>query len=221
MQTKPLLDAKLTWIIVSTQGTHRDWNKNILVTPPHPTLWPSFCALSPNYLSLWWVNLIKDIICIWWFLLLQRFMIESFQKRKLALIENVPYTRCCSIKLKKKNLCIEVSTCTAVQSISVQVDESHKLNSLWSTPRSRNRTRAAFEVPSRTCFRPPSLPLPRVAADPDSHPVDQLLPVSELYIMERTGCSGFFVSAFSFVQTVVCSCACFTVLTLALLYREM
>ena len=103
MQMKPLLDAKLTWIRVSTQGTHRDRNKHILVTPPHPTLWPSFCPLSPNYLSPQWVNLIKDIICIWRFLFLQRFMIESFQKRKPALIENVLCARCCSINWKKKN----------------------------------------------------------------------------------------------------------------------
>ena len=38
---------------------------------------------------------------------MQRFMIESFQKRKLALIENVPYTRCCYIKLKKKTFVLK------------------------------------------------------------------------------------------------------------------
>ena len=129
MQMKPLLDAKLTWIRVSTQGTHRDRNKHILVTPPHPTLWPSFCPLSPNYLSPQWVNLIKDIICIWRFLFLQRFMIESFQKRKPALIENVLCARCCSINWKKKTKSKQKKT--LYWSINLYCSSEHQRTGWW------------------------------------------------------------------------------------------
>lgn len=128
------------------------------------------------------------------------------------------------IKNKKwKSICIEVSTCTAVQSISIQVDEFHKLNSLWSTPRSRNRTRATFEVPSCTYFQPPPLPLGRVATNPDSQPVDQLLPGFALYVNGNVHYALAFVSTLYFMRCiyVVCSCPSFIVLSLELLYCEM
>ena len=69
--------------------------------PHHPPNFVTFLLYPFSKLFVQWqinnLNLIKDIICIWKFLFLQRCMIESFQKRKLALIENVLYARYCSI----------------------------------------------------------------------------------------------------------------------------
>ena len=80
-------------------------------------------------------------------------------------------------------------------------------------------------MPSCTCFQPPPLPLARVATNPDSHPIDQLLPGFELYVNGNI----HYALASSSQKTlyfmrciyVVCSCPSFIVLSLELLYCEM